>query len=130
MVSKSPFTIDDLLPKLRCATFLQLLKETRNCEPSAQEVKEFPHFYRKDLEQVYKMHVLCLTCVWCFPFPQTVNGRWSPWGRWGSCSLTCGGGIQDRLRTCTDPPPAFGGSPCSGPDIETRFCQQLPCPGS
>ena len=76
------------------------------------------------------MHVLYLTCVWCLPFPQTVNGRWSPWGRWGSCSLTCGGGFQDRLRTCTNPPPAFGGSPCSGPDIETRFCQQLPCPGS
>ena len=71
--------------------------------------------------------------LWTCEFPFSyliVNGRWSPWGNWGSCSLTCGGGVQDRLRTCTNPPPAFGGSPCEGPDVETRFCQQLPCPGN
>ena len=48
---------------------------------------------------------------------------------WGSCSLTCGGGIQDRFRTCTNPPPAFGGRKCSGPDSETKYCQPFPCPG-
>lgn len=43
-VSKSPFTLDDLLQKLQCATFLQFLKETRNSEASAQRVKESTHF--------------------------------------------------------------------------------------
>jgi len=43
-VSKSPFTLDDLLQKLQCGTFLQFLKATRNSEASAQRVKESTHF--------------------------------------------------------------------------------------
>lgn len=103
---------------------------TRNCQAKTRKVKNLHTLRDRTLCRFMMMHVLCLTYVWWFPFSQTVNGRWTPWGRWGSCSLTCGGGIQDRLRTCTNPPPAFGGSPCTGADIETRFCQQLPCPGS
>ena len=59
-----------------------------------------------------------------------VDGGWSLFGEWGSCSLTCGGGVQDRQRTCTNPSPAFGGRPCDGSSMETRFCQQFPCPGN
>ncbi|KAJ7370527.1 Hemicentin-1 [Desmophyllum pertusum] len=64
----------------------------------------------------------------CNILPCPVNGGWSPFGRWGSCSLTCGGGIQDRLRACNNPLPAFGGTPCDGPDVESRFCHLFPCP--
>ena len=59
-----------------------------------------------------------------------VDGGWSLFGEWGSCSLTCGGGVQDRQRTCTNPSPAFGGRPCDGSSMETRFCLQFPCPGN
>lgn len=64
----------------------------------------------------------------CNTLPCPVDGGWSLFGEWGSCSLTCGGGVQDRQRTCTNPSPAFGGRPCDGSSMETRFCQQFPCP--
>ena len=43
--------------------------------------------------------------------------------------MSCGGGIQNRSRTCTNPPPAFGGEPCPGENDETRSCNEDPCPG-
>lgn len=46
--------------------------------------------------------------------PVPVNGSWTAWSQ---CSATCGGGKQNR--TCTDPPPAFGGADCSGPSLQT-----------
>ena len=59
-----------------------------------------------------------------------VDGKWTVWGNWGICSLTCGGGVQDRSRTCTNPPPAFGGAQCVGPSRSTRLCNDNPCPGN
>ncbi|PFX32412.1 Hemicentin-1 [Stylophora pistillata] len=64
----------------------------------------------------------------CNTLPCPVDGGWSSFGEWGSCSLTCGGGVQDRQRTCTNPPPAHSGRPCDGSSVETRFCKQFPCP--
>ena len=65
-----------------------------------------------------------------FPLPwKTVDGKWSDWGDWSTCSLPCGGGTQDRLRTCTNPPPAFGGAQCTGESNEIRSCNSQPCPG-
>lgn len=36
-----------------------------------------------------------------------VDGYWAPWGRYGPCSATCGGGTQNRTRDCV--PPRNGG---------------------
>ena len=43
--------------------------------------------------------------------------------------MTCGAGQQERLRTCTNPPPSNGGAQCSGSDKETKPCDNGPCGG-
>ena len=60
-----------------------------------------------------------------------VNGGYSDWGPYSMCSKTCGGGVQMRKRTCTNPPPAHGGKDCStlGPQTSTRECNIQECPG-
>ncbi|XP_078378120.1 properdin-like [Oculina patagonica] len=62
--------------------------------------------------------------VQCSP----VDGGWSDWSAWGSCTVTCGGGTQTRTRTCTNPPPSNGGLPCSGPATESQQCGTASCP--
>lgn len=56
-----------------------------------------------------------------------VDGRWQSWTTWGSCSKTCGGGLQQRQRMCEGP--MFGGEPCPGDREEKRRCNERRCPG-
>nr|XP_015827622.2 A disintegrin and metalloproteinase with thrombospondin motifs 13 [Nothobranchius furzeri] len=56
-----------------------------------------------------------------------VNGSWSSWSEFSSCSRTCGGGVTLRARQCNNPRPAFGGNDCDGSDIEAELCHQQPC---
>lgn len=56
-----------------------------------------------------------------------VDGRWHSWTTWGSCSKTCGGGVQQRQRVCEGP--FFGGEPCPGEKGEQRRCNEKRCPG-
>lgn len=49
-----------------------------------------------------------------------VNGGWS---EWTTCSVSCGGGVQNR--SCTSPAPANGGAPCSGGD--SQACNTQSC---
>ncbi|XP_020632435.1 coadhesin-like isoform X1 [Orbicella faveolata] len=65
----------------------------------------------------------------CNEDPCPIDGNWSEWKDWSDCPVTCGGGVQNRSRTCTNPPPAFGGESCPGNADETRACNELPCPG-
>jgi len=64
----------------------------------------------------------------CNEEPCPVDGNWSDWKDWSNCPVTCGGGVQNRSRTCTNPPPAFGGESCPGESDETRACNEDPCP--
>ena len=65
-------------------------------------------------------------------FSLSVDGGYSEWTAWSSCSLTCGTGIQSRSRSCTNPPPSNGGRSCSrlGQAIQYDRCNTQPCPGS
>lgn len=51
-----------------------------------------------------------------------VNGGWSNWGNWSSCSVTCGEGRQQRYRSCTNPKPQYGGRDCQGVREDKQRC--------
>lgn len=60
----------------------------------------------------------------------SVDGGYDEWGNYSECSLTCGGGNQMRMRTCTNPVPQNGGKPCMGVHSQTRECNTQACPGA
>ncbi|CAH3032611.1 unnamed protein product, partial [Porites lobata] len=57
-----------------------------------------------------------------------IDGNWSPWSSPGPCDKTCGGGMQVRKRTCTNPPPSGDGKKCGGPSTKTESCNTQECP--
>ncbi|VDL94587.1 unnamed protein product [Schistocephalus solidus] len=58
-----------------------------------------------------------------------VNGGWSSWGPWSTCTKACGpGGTQRRERKCDMPPASNGGRPCIGPESMVRACKRKNCP--
>ncbi|KAK2153678.1 hypothetical protein NP493_2275g00008 [Ridgeia piscesae] len=59
-----------------------------------------------------------------------VNGEWSDWTGWSGCSHTCGGGVQTRERSCSEPAPQGGGQACDGSVKEQKPCNENDCPVS
>ena len=57
-----------------------------------------------------------------------VDGGWSTWTSWGSCSQTCGTGSKAIMRSCINPVPANGGQQCSGEHAQYLACNTDPCP--
>ncbi|XP_056190274.1 LOW QUALITY PROTEIN: SCO-spondin-like [Falco biarmicus] len=54
--------------------------------------------------------------------------QWMPWGPWGGCSRSCGGGLQLRLRAYS--PPGPGGRWCPvmlSANAQRRACGLRPC---
>ena len=66
----------------------------------------------------------------CFLRHCPINGNYSEWTEFSSCTLSCGGGKKNRRRTCTSPRPQYGGRNCSGlgPYQEVADCNTHPCP--
>ena len=59
-----------------------------------------------------------------------VDGNWTSWTSWGSCSRSCGLGYERRIRFCTNPRPERGGNDCPGDWQEFRPCNDFICPGN
>lgn len=58
----------------------------------------------------------------------SVNGSWSDWAEWSSCSSSCDGGVRSRVRLCNDPLPLCDGNECEGRNEEVEDCNaELPC---
>ncbi|XP_066993605.2 hemicentin-1 isoform X2 [Anabrus simplex] len=90
---------------------------TRQCsEPS-------PAFGGADCEG-YKAQYIPCTQKGC-----PVDGQWSDWSLWSSCSASCGPSISKRSRACNEPEPKYGGVPCTGESIEIKECPTTPCDG-
>jgi len=64
----------------------------------------------------------------CGMDPCPVDGGFSQWSKYGQCTLTCGGGLRVRERSCTKPSPAHGGKDCDGLTQETESCNSQSCP--
>ena len=73
-------------------------------------------------------HFISLLCLWFNYFNILVDGGWSSWGAWKSCSVTCGGGLRERVRTCTNPRPRWDGRSCQGHSFMSQPCNANPCP--
>ena len=64
----------------------------------------------------------------CFFYP--VDGQWSLWSKYTSCTLTCGKGYRQRTRVCAAPRPKYGGKDCIGNSTDIQECYgHYPCPG-
>ena len=56
-----------------------------------------------------------------------VDCTWHTWGAWDTCSVSCGGGTQERNRTKAAA--QHGGADCVGNEKGTQPCSDFPCPG-
>ncbi|CAF1295927.1 unnamed protein product, partial [Didymodactylos carnosus] len=69
-------------------------------------------------------------CVPISEIPIPIDGSWSSWGAWSSCSHTCGLGVEYQARTCSNPSPDAGGKYCLGLRKRYRTCSLGPCTSS
>lgn len=60
--------------------------------------------------------------------PEAVDGSWSGWSAWSVCSRTCGVGVQNAERQCTQPVPKYKGKYCVGERKRVRLCNLQRCP--
>ena len=63
----------------------------------------------------------------CFAF--LVDGGFSLWSTWTTCSQTCGTGTKSRTRTCDNPVPNYNGQNCTGNFSQAISCKIESCPG-
>ena len=63
-----------------------------------------------------------------FIFNFVVDGDFSEWGNWTSCSVSCSEGVRIRERTCTNPTLVYGKN-CIGSYTDQIVCNEGPCPG-
>lgn len=84
----------------------------------------FPGHGGRDCVGVRSLSFTCNTQ--CCP----VNGGWSPWGSFSSCTRTCGGGEKSRTRVCNSPAPSCSGITCPGSNQDIQPCNQQTCPPS
>merc|ERR1712168_1381343 len=59
--------------------------------------------------------------------PCPVDGKWTAFGPWLSCSKPCGGGVQRKVRECTNPTPKHEGKYCTGAAVATQQCNTHHC---
>merc|ERR1712098_384206 len=81
-----------------------------------------PEFGGKSCQGEYKEKEYCSTNA-C-----PVDGGFSHWTLWTSCTKSCGSGSHSRSRKCDNPVPQNGGEPCLGEKAQTSHCNVQPCP--
>ena len=90
---------------------------TLGCKSSDGKMKE------KVLKKCKKIERILQKC----DFKCKVDGGWSEFTDWETCSVECDGGTQTRNRTCSDPAPDHGGADCIGSAEKSQDCNTQPC---
>ncbi|XP_057312827.1 uncharacterized protein LOC130654291 isoform X1 [Hydractinia symbiolongicarpus] len=69
------------------------------------------------------------TYIYTIGATDKIDGGYSDWTTWSTCSATCGKGYQDRYRLCNDPSPKNGGESCeeNGEPEQVRKCEIARC---
>jgi hypothetical protein len=57
-----------------------------------------------------------------------IDGHWTSWTTWGSCSVRCGCGTKKRKSTCTNPAPSGYGRASIGNSEDKDICDMIGCP--
>ncbi|XP_021367027.1 SCO-spondin-like isoform X2 [Mizuhopecten yessoensis] len=66
----------------------------------------------------------CISGIMC-----PIDGQWSHWNDWTSCSVSCENGTRTRSRQCNNPAPAHNGRSCLGDQDESEGCTSgIMCP--
>ncbi|KAJ8313206.1 hypothetical protein KUTeg_009242 [Tegillarca granosa] len=92
-------------------------ERTRNCSNPA------PQYDGRQCEGHENETNTCSTSSYC-----PVDGNWTDWSAWSSCSVTCkkdeneANGTIIRTRNCSEPVPQYGGNECVGEGNETLIC--------
>ena len=86
-----------------------------------------------NLQSITRLGARCLQwkrpiCVHFCVAPGTSMDTWSDWTNWSSCSVSCGGGIQNRARQCTCSDMSHDHF-CPGNANETKTCNTAQCFG-
>uniref|UniRef100_A0A4W5NS04 ADAM metallopeptidase with thrombospondin type 1 motif 2 n=1 Tax=Hucho hucho TaxID=62062 RepID=A0A4W5NS04_9TELE len=66
-------------------------------------------------------------CIWLTIDMIKQDGGWGMWSQFGSCTRTCGGGVQFRTRECDKPRPANEGRTCLGTNYQFQLCNSQEC---
>jgi len=74
-----------------------------------------------DDPSLYSLHITCNTQ------PCGIDCQYGKWSDYSACSLSCGVGMQQRSRDKLHSD-SHGGKKCPGEHVETRQCNEHPCP--
>ncbi|XP_053376882.1 SCO-spondin-like [Mercenaria mercenaria] len=64
----------------------------------------------------------------CNESPCPIDGVWADWGAWHICTVSCGGGTQERARVCSFKKGSPHGANCTGDTHESQSCETQICP--
>uniref|UniRef100_H0VSR4 SCO-spondin n=1 Tax=Cavia porcellus TaxID=10141 RepID=H0VSR4_CAVPO len=111
-------------PGCRCPP--GLLLHDSHCLP----LSECPCLVGEELKQPGSSFLMdnCSRCVCekgelqCEPSSCPQPCGWSAWSPWAPCDQSCGLGVKARFRSPSNPPAAFGGTPCEGDSQELQAC--------
>lgn len=84
----------------------------------------FPNQVKRKTIQYVTSHQLPL---WSAVLLFTEIKEWNEWSNWTSCNEPCGGGLQNRSRSCQNPVKDYVLGNCIGDSIETNDCNTHKC---